>query len=135
MTELVPLCTLTLGLGPFVTQLDGPLGRRSVLHVPSVAVEGERITAHLKDYWTDASIQVGDVVTLSVRGVIETDDGATIYVSYQGRADVTKTPTYYYCAPYFETDDPRYAWLNGIQAVGRGAIDGGVLVYEWFEVR
>ena len=40
-----------------------------------------------------------------------------------------------YVAPVFETGDPRYAWLNAVQAVGKGkltlAADGGRLDYEF----
>jgi hypothetical protein len=38
-------------------------------------------------------------------------------------------------APTFETDDERYAWLNGVQAIGQGRSDGDDIVYEMFEVR
>ena len=40
-----------------------------------------------------------------------------------------------YVAPLFETGDPRYSWLNSIQAVGKGLLDGNRLSYEWFEAR
>ena len=29
----------------------------------------------------------------------------------------------------------RYAWLNTVQAVGKGELDGSNLTYEWYEVR
>jgi hypothetical protein len=77
------------------------------------------------------------------RAVLRTDDGALIYMSYTGRslvpddvraefadpakASLVDASRYYLrIAPVFETADPRYAWLNGILAVGRGErIDGG----------
>ena len=41
-----------------------------------------------------------------------------------------------YVAPRFETGDERYAWLNGIQAVGKGILYENLsLDYEWYEVR
>ena len=40
-----------------------------------------------------------------------------------------------YVSPLFETGDPRYAWLNTIQAVGKGEFVGSNLHYEWYEVR
>jgi hypothetical protein len=41
-----------------------------------------------------------------------------------------------YVAPRFETGDKRYAWLNGIQAVGKGTINQDLSVdYEWYEIR
>jgi hypothetical protein len=40
-----------------------------------------------------------------------------------------------YAAPRFETGDERYAWLNKVQAIGKGRLDGTTLTYEWYEVR
>jgi hypothetical protein len=40
-----------------------------------------------------------------------------------------------YTAPRFETGDERYAWLNRVQAVAKGELDGTTLTYEVFEVR
>lgn len=75
---------------------------------------------------------------LDVRYCVETHDGALIYVQYAGRVDVANgvgsAPAY--CAPTFETGDPRYAWLNKVQAVAKGTIaDDLVLTYEVYELR
>jgi Protein of unknown function (DUF3237) len=40
-----------------------------------------------------------------------------------------------YSAPLFSTGDPRYAWLNKIQVVAKGTLDGQTLTYEMAEVR
>lgn len=45
---------------------------------------------------------------------------------------VTGAPVY--TTPTFETDDPDLAWLNGIQAVGKGVRDGSSLIYELYEL-
>lgn len=75
--------------------------------------------------------------TFDARAVLKTDDGALIYITYTGRtlipddvraefadpakASLVDSSRYYLrIAPVFETADPRYAWLNGILAVGRG---------------
>ena len=59
--------------------------------------------------------------------------------SYRGRLDLSAGPgaAPSYAAPLFDTGDERYAWINGIQAVAKGALsDGGTtLVYEIYEVR
>ena len=34
----------------------------------------------------------------------------------------------------FETGDERYAWLNNIQAVGIGGLDGTDVVYDIYEL-
>jgi hypothetical protein len=76
------------------------------------------------------------VGAFDARTLWRTGDGATIYVSYTGRSVISDTviarlrgsdantvpPSDYYIriAPVFETEDRRYAWLNGILAVGCG---------------
>ena len=76
---------------------------------------------------------------LDIRETIRTDDGATIFVQYQGKLDLSKGmqfPMTAYVAPRFETGDERYAWLNRIQAVGKGTLNEDLSVdYEWYEVR
>ena len=70
---------------------------------------------------------------LDVRQVVETDDGAVVYVTYHGRADRSRGT--YTIAPTFETSDERYAWLNLVQAVGKGRLVDGRIVYDVYEVR
>lgn len=53
--------------------------------------------------------------TVDVRVLVETADGALVFVQYQGRVDLSAgmgAPIY--IAPRFETSDPRYAWLPGL---------------------
>ena len=112
-----------------------------IVEVETLEVTGDRLRGHLKghaaaDWLTVDSRAMG---TLDVRTLIETDDGALIYTSYRGRLDLSMgtgaMPVY--SAPLFDTGDERYLWLNGIQAVGKGAgsADGRELTYEVFEVR
>jgi Protein of unknown function (DUF3237) len=71
-----------------------------------------------------------------VRALVETDDGALVFIQYNGRVDVSRrgaAPVY--SAPRFETGDDRYRWLNRVQAVGKGTFDGRTLRYELYEVR
>lgn len=72
--------------------------------------------------------------TFEARVVWKTADGANIYVTYTGRTRITDSvradfaagasvdPARYYIriAPVFESGGPRYAWLNGIVAIGVG---------------
>jgi len=39
-----------------------------------------------------------------------------------------------YTAPRFEAGDPSYAWLNKLQAVAKGTLDGSFLTYEVYEL-
>ena len=92
---------------------------------------------------------------LDARIVIETDDGALIYMTYGGivvsskeagdalgRGEVVtgKTWPYFITAPTFRTSSEKYYWLNKVQAVGkmveikRGGEDSYVK-YDVFIVR
>lgn len=95
------------------------------------------------------------VARLDARIVIETDDGALIYMTYGGivvsskeagealgRGEVVtdKTWPYFVIAPTFRTSSEKYDWLNKVQAVGkmvelkRGGEDSYVK-YDVFIVR
>jgi hypothetical protein len=96
---------------------------------------GDRIKGTIKGRAAADWVAVtGSVATLDVRVTLETDDGALILVQYRGRTNVGSGGQIF-VAPLFETGDPRYSWLNAIQAVGKGTLEGTHLHYEWFEVR
>ena len=88
---------------------------------------------------------------LDVRACLETEDGALIYVTYQGRlvvpaalqaavfdmavADRPAPDSYYFrVAPFFETAHPTYAWLNALVAVGVGQIVQGGVAYRVYGI-
>jgi hypothetical protein len=55
--------------------------------------------------------------------VTRTSDDAVVLVRYCGRIRfVPGQASIVMIAPVFETGDPRYAWLNEIQAVGKGVL-------------
>jgi hypothetical protein len=136
--ELVPLCTLDVTLADPVIVGDGPAGLRLIYEVLEMTVEGERLQGKMLGRagadWVTVS---GTVGTLDVRFTMETHDDAIVLVQYQGRTDLSGGPgnSPIYVAPRFETSDPRYLWLNTVQAVGKGVFDGSQLRYEWCEVR
>ncbi len=91
---------------------------------------------------------------LDVRAVLNTDDGALIYVTYNGiiqhspesaekmsRGEVLTANDipYFVTAPTFQTSSPTYAWLNSVQAVGKMVEiklgEGGYVRYDTFIVR
>lgn len=133
---LVPMGTITVQLGQRIEVGDGPKGSRLLVDVISIEVEGDRIRAKLAandaaDWLTIGAD--GAVGCVDVRFTLETDDGAFIYVEYGGRADMKNGLIT--TAPTFQTGDERYAWLNRIQAVGAGVLDGSdQLVYTLYEV-
>jgi hypothetical protein len=136
--ELVPLCTVEVTLGAQVFVGDGPAGTRVVAEVEAAEVRGERLSGKARpSAIADWLVVNGTIGTLDVRATIETDDGATVYLTYGGRIDLSNGPdgATVYIAPRFETGDERYAWLNLVQAVGKGRLDGSNLSYVIHEVR
>jgi hypothetical protein len=139
--ELVPLCTLRIRLKPPIAVGAGPAGIRRIVEVASVQVEGDRLRGEMLGAATADWMTVGleGTATVDARVTLRTDDGAVIFVQYKGRLDVSRGmqfPMTGYVAPLFETGDERYAWLNRIQAVGKGTLYEDLsLDYEWYEVR
>jgi hypothetical protein len=139
--ELRPFGMLTLGLGSEGLHLLGatPVGTRIIQEIVSARLEGERVNASLRGNaaadWL--SVDAQGVATFDIRMTLETDDGAVLYLSYEGRADwsegMGKAPVY--VAMRFEAGDERYRWLNALQPVGKGTMaEGGGLLYEICEL-
>ena len=139
--ELVPLGTFRLKADAAVVLENTPSGTRYIIQAQSGRLEGERIHANLKGVQNGdwLTVAADGTATLDVRATLETDDGALIFCHYNGRGDLSKGPgkSPVYGAPLFDTGDPRYAWLNKIQAVVKGTVseDMADLVYEVFELR
>lgn len=138
--ELVPLCTIHAQSKPPIEIGPGPAGTRLVLEVASLEVHGDRLRGQMEGIVGDwVLIGPEGTGTIDVRAMFRTDDGAGILVQYNGRLDASRgfhLPMTVYVAPRFETGDERYAWLNRIQAVGKGTINEDLSVdYEWYEVR
>jgi hypothetical protein len=142
MIDLVSLCTVAIDLAPGTSIGVGPAGDRTVGEIRGVTVTGKRFNASLHGVAAaDWLVRTGAIGIIDARMTLKTDDGALIYVQYGGRLDLSdmKAGITAYVAPVFETGDERYAWLNRIQAVGKGKItmraDGGDLHYEFYEIR
>jgi cytochrome P450 len=137
--KLVPLATATLELGVPQIIPDGPKGTRLIVEVKSAEWIGENFKAKQigapSGDW--ALLSADGTLSIDVRATLETDDGAMIYVSYQGRSDYSRAGAApIVTAPLFETNDPRYAWLNKVQAIARGHAQGmSKLVYDVYEVQ
>ncbi len=123
------LFTLTADVARSGTIADGPHGTRVVVECTGGRFEGPRLRG-------DVAAPSGDWVRLAsdgtlsidVRMLLRTDDGADILMTYSGVArDGGATIR---AAPRFETGDPRYAWLNPVQGVATGTSGGGRATYE-----
>jgi hypothetical protein len=124
--------TATFEIGTRVILENGPQGTRAIVPIVGGTFEGPKIQARLAP-------PAGDWITmrpdrsykLDVRVTWLTADGAAILMTYSGIGHLTETGSTIRSAPLFETGDPRYAWLNGIQAVGIGGRTGEArVVYE-----
>jgi hypothetical protein len=120
---------------------QSPWTSRRVGYVTGGRFEGPRLAGEILpgggNWSTSGEIAPGETAgTFDARVLWKTGDGAMIYVTYTGRsvisdavsaafrdadhADVPSSDYYIRIAPVFETADPRYAWLNGVLAVGCG---------------
>jgi hypothetical protein len=134
--EIVPLCTVHATLAEPIVFGAGAAGMRLLYEVTGATFEGERLRGHMRgSAGGDWVVVNGTVGTIDVRMTAETHDGALILVQYNGRTNLAEQPMVIRVAPRFETGDERYAWLNAVQAVGRGTMEGTSLTYEWYEVK
>ena len=141
--ELVPLGTLQVQLKPPIEVGAGCAGTRVIIEVASIQVKGDRLRAEMAGASVADWLLIGPdgTGTLDVRATLRTDDGAFIFMQYNGKigrdcSQGLQLPATVYVAPRFETSDERYAWLNRIQAVGKGTVHEDLsLDYEWYEVR
>ncbi|MEM9453145.1 MAG: DUF3237 domain-containing protein [Myxococcota bacterium] len=133
-----------------------PGGHRMIFMALSGTFEGPKLKGSVIPMsggdWSQ--LRADGSVVIDVRLTLETHDGALILMTYGGRLvaseecfayalDFTKRDDpkgaqeryYFRTNPVFETADKRYAWLNGIIAVGKGRTGDGGVIYEVFEVK
>ncbi len=116
--------------------LGAPQGTRMLVGVKGGKFEGEKLNGTVIGPGGDWVTQRADgSIKLDVRLTLQTHDDAMILVTYNGIGVVVDGALKARCAPLFETGDERYAWLNNIQAVGLGGLDGANVVYDIYELR
>ncbi|MGY1669413.1 DUF3237 domain-containing protein [Geodermatophilus sp. SYSU D00710] len=139
--ELVPLCTMRVQLKPPIEVGAGPAGTRLIFEAESAKFDGDRFSGEMEGSASGDWLLLGPDGTgmLDVRATFRTHDGALVFAQYHGRLDASDgmdLPKTIYVTPRFETGDERYAWLNRIQAAGKGVVhEDLVLDYEWYELR
>jgi hypothetical protein len=121
--------------------LDGaPTGTRIVVEFAEVEWSGDRLVAHRKGAAAADWLAIGTDGTglLDVRFVLETHDGALVYVHGLGRNYAREFtaggPNYF--SLVFETGDARYAWLNRVCAIAKGRLqpDGKTVLFAVYEL-
>ena len=129
---------------------DTGRGTRIIFPLKGGRFEGPRLRGRVVPGGADWLLLRADGTgELDVRGMLETDDGALLYVTYRGY--VTRVPElvsrwqggeavpreehYFVVTPYYETAAPQYAWLTQTACVGLGSLVRGGVSYRVFAVK
>ncbi|MCC6238478.1 MAG: DUF3237 domain-containing protein [Dehalococcoidia bacterium] len=105
---------------------QGGRGERVIAPAASGSFEGEHLRGVVVPPWPDYILRRPDGVSEhEIRAVLQTDDGALIYMQYEGighRQDLgplgsAEGALYFRTVARFETEAARYAWLNRVIAV------------------
>jgi hypothetical protein len=143
------LFTLSLEVSGMQTIGVTPVGSRRISLVAGGTFTGPKLSGVVLPGGTDWIVVRSDgVTTLDVRLVLETDDHATIGMTYRGlrhgpgeimekmnRGEAVDPNSYYFrTAVAFETAAAKYAWLNSAIFVGTGDRKPSGPVYDVFEV-
>jgi hypothetical protein len=129
-----PLMTLGLSTAPTQNLGIGPRGTRVTFPITGGAFEGDRLRGTVLPGGDDWAVtRLDGLVELDLRITLQTDDGALIYMTFDGlRDDGAPEAPYFRTLPRFQTAAPKYAFLNRMLAVGAGEIraDGPVHLIE-----
>jgi Protein of unknown function (DUF3237) len=144
------LTTLILDVDFRAMQIIGrtPAGLRRIVPVMGGQFSGERLNGTVLPGADWVINRPDGVMVIDVRLTLKTADGASIYLTYQGRflADpdamarfakgMLLSPSEYSLAiaAKFECGDERYAWLNNVVAVGTGEQTLTGPVYNIYEI-
>jgi hypothetical protein len=147
--KLEHLLSYRADLKPPVNVGTGPHGTRQIFDVVGGKAEGPRLSGKLLASGGDwLLVDHEGTGRLDVRGTLETDDGALIYIQYHGVIELNEKvvaaltrgeatdygDTYYMTQPRFETGDERYAWLNRVVAVAEGRLLPNAVEYRVYQV-
>lgn len=112
-------------------------GNLTIITVMSGSFEGPRLRGRVLPVAGGDWVSVRDdgSMRLDVRLVLETHDGALVYMTYGGVGVVGDDGSLSLrTAPVFETAAPEYAWLNRIQAVATGSVAPGTVTYDVYQL-
>jgi hypothetical protein len=132
MIALNPLCTMTVKLKAPLDAGNTPTGQRVIAEVASASLSG-RLSGTLAGSGADwLTMAPGGLGLPDVRLAIRTDDGAVVLMRYHGRMRFALgQESIVMIAPVFETGDPRYSWLNEVQAVGKGILSADLTTLDY----
>ena len=146
--RLTPFCTLHVELGPLREMGPGRAGQRRIIPITGGTVTG-RLTGTILNLGADwQTIFADGAADIDTRYAMETHDGALIEIVNKGvrhgppevmarlaRGEAVDPAEYYFrTTARLESGDPRYAWVNHLILVGRGARDASGVEMHLFAV-
>jgi hypothetical protein len=134
--QMRPLMTLRLATAPTQDVGAGPHGTRVTYPITGGTFEGDRLRGKVLPGGADWTVKRPDgVLELDLRITLVTDDGALVYMTFEGiRDDGAPGAPYFRTLPRFETADPKYSFLNRMLAVGVGEIQANGPVHRIEEI-
>lgn len=147
--RLIPLMRFNVDVAAPIDVGAAPTGQRMVANITGGSFDGERLAGRIHASGADwIRVDPAGMGHVDVRIVLETRDGANIYVAYSGflemnarfgQAVATRGEThigelYLLTQLRFETGDERYRWLNHMLAVGEGRVVPGGIEYQVYEL-
>ncbi|WP_373474728.1 DUF3237 domain-containing protein [Sphingorhabdus sp.] len=140
--------TLSVDFAAMVSIGHTPGGLRRIAPVTGGDFTGERLSGTVLPGADWVINRPDGVMVIDVRLTLETDDGAMIYLTYQGRflaapdamarfakGELLDQGEYSLAmVARFECGDDRYAWLNNVVAVGTGEQTAAGPVYSIYEI-
>jgi hypothetical protein len=144
-----PLFTMGLEVRPIIDFGQTPTTHRRIGVIFGGRFDGERVSGAVLDGGSDwQSTRPDGSTVLDVRLTLRADNGDLIAMQYKGlrhgpadvmarlqRGEAVPPESYYFrINSMFETASQKYAWLNGILAVGLGHRYADGPVYNLFEL-
>ncbi len=133
--------TLTIRTDPNGLYLLGTTsaGKRIIQELLEAELVGDRVRGRMIGQSGADWLAVADdgEVTLDIRLLIETDDGAHVYVHLDGRANWAEQlgRGAIFSSVRLESGDERYAFVNGLRLVSKGSVgEGGSVSHVIFEL-
>ena len=130
------LFSYSVNIGDMYRMKNSPLGLRTIGYITDGKVWGGKINGKILPGGGDWCVLRKDGVSCpDVRAIIETDNGAHIYMHYNGKMDCGHDGYDNYCSAIFpefnyictsvelETESEEYMWLNRKQCFGIGKVD------------
>ncbi len=122
---------------------------RRIGEITGGTFEGDRLRGKFRTGGSDwQSLRSDGAISINVRLVMETDDGALIAMRYRGvrhgpkavidrlaKGEAVNPKEYYFrVTPWFETSSEQYDWLNRVIAVAIGHRLPSGPIYNVFEI-